>query len=260
MTAWEALVLGIVQGLTEFLPVSSSGHLVIAGAVLGVATPGVFFEVMVHVATLLSVIVVYRGALTSLLRSAVAGDADAWAYLGKLGLASIPAALAGVLLEDAITQTFDSAAFVGAMLLVTGALLWSTRWALRDAKSARVGWGAALGMGIAQAFAILPGISRSGATVTAALWRDVDPDAAAQFSFLMSIPVILGAGLLEAGEVFAGEAPIELLPTGVAFVAAAISGVLAIRFFVSMLQKRNFYAFAPYVWLVGLGFLLYGLA
>lgn len=226
MTWWEAVVLGVVQGLTEFLPVSSSGHLVITQALLGVDTPGVFFEVMVHVATLLSVVVVYRGPVASLLRRAVAGDAEAWAYLGKLGLASIPAA-------------------VGGMLLVTGAFLWSTRWALRDANRARVGWGAALWMGVAQAFAILPGISRSGTTVTAALWRDVDPDAAAQFSFLMSIPVILGAGLLEAGELFADAAPIDLLPTGVAFVAAAVSGVLAIRLFVSMLQRRNFYAFRP---------------
>lgn len=259
MTWWEALVLGIVQGVTEFLPVSSSGHLVIAGVALGVDTPGVFFEVMVHVATLLSVVVVYRAAVASLLRRAATGDTEAWRYLGNLALASIPAAVVGVLLEDVIARAFDTPAFVGAMLLVTGALLWSTRWTLRDANCARVGWVAALWMGVAQAFAILPGISRSGATVAAALWRDVDADAAAQFSFLMSIPVILGAGMLEVSEIFGEEGRIDLLATGVAFVAAAVSGVLAIRLFVSMLQKRNFYAFAPYVWLVGFGFLAYGL-
>lgn len=260
MTWWEALVLGTVQGLTEFLPVSSSGHLVITGVLLGVETPGVFFEVMVHVATLLSVLVVYRAAVASLLTRALGGDREAWEYLGNLALASIPAALAGVLFEDYIASAFDSPAFVGTMLLVTGTFLWSTRLALRDANRDRVGRGAALWMGIAQAFAILPGISRSGATVTAALWADVDPDAAAQFSFLMSIPVILGAGLLEVGGLVADGASINLVSTAVAFPAAAVSGVLAIRLFVAMLRRRNFYAFAPYVWLVGFGFLAYGLA
>lgn len=200
---------------------------------------------MVHVATLLSVLIVYRAALASLLSRALTGDREAWAYLGNLAVASIPAALAGVLFEDYVAGAFDSPALVGTMLLVTGAFLWSTRWALRDANRARVGRGAALWMGIAQAFAILPGISRSGATVTAALWADVDPDAAAQFSFLMSIPVILGAGLLEVGDLVADGASINLVPTAVAFLAAAVSGVLAIRLFVAMLRRRNFYAFRP---------------
>lgn len=261
MTWWEAIIFGTVQGLTEFLPVSSSGHLVIAGVLLGIETPGVFLEVAVHVATLISVMIVYRGVIGSLLGRAVRRDRDAWGYLGKLGLASIPAAAVGLLLDDSIGRAFDSPTFVGAMLLVTGALLWSTRRALRSQQSREsVSGSTAVWMGIAQAVAILPGISRSGATVVAALWKDVDIEEAAQFSFLMSIPVILGAGVLELGEIFDPTAAIAPIPTAIAFVTAAVAGVLAIRFFVSMLRRKSFHLFAPYVWIVGLGFLVFGIA
>ena len=257
MSWWEALFLGLVQGLTEFLPVSSSGHLVIAGTFLGVDTPGVFFEVMVHVATLISVLTVYRGAVVRLLRGALSADPISLTYLGRLALASVPAAVVGILFDDQVARAFDSTAFVGVMLLVTGAMLWSTRWALRTRGGARVGWRPALLMGVAQAFAILPGISRSGSTVTAALWLDVDADTAAEFSFLMSVPVILGAAALEARQMVAEGPAVGALPTAIAFIAAAVSGVLAIRLFVRMLRHRNFHVFAPYVWIVGAGLLIH---
>lgn len=231
MNVWEALVLGLIQGITEFLPVSSSGHLVIAGTILGVETPGVFFEVMVHVATLISVLTVYRGTVMRLVRGALSADPASVTYLGQLALASVPAALVGVLFDQQVARAFDSTEFVGIMLLVTGGLLWSTRWALRTTGTARVGWRQALLIGVAQAFAILPGISRSGSTVTTALWLDVDADTAAEFSFLMSVPVILGAGALEARQMFAEGPAVGALPTTIAFIAAAVSGVLAIRLF-----------------------------
>lgn len=259
MSWLDAVVLGLVQGVSEFLPVSSSGHLVIAQEVLGVEAAGVFFEVLVHVATLISVVWVYRATVAELLLGAARGEREAWSYIGRIALATVPAALIGYLLEDEIGAAFDSPVFVGAMLLVTAAFLWSTRAALRRSPDREVGWGRGFEMGIAQAFAILPGISRSGATVTTALWRGVDPDEAARFSFLLSIPAILGAGVLELGGAGAGGQGLALGPAAAAFVTAAVSGVLAIRLFVRMLRNRTFPAFAPYVALVGGGFLAYGL-
>ena len=259
MSWFDAIVLGLVQGITEFLPVSSSGHLVIAQEVLGVEAPGVFFEVLVHVGTRVSVGGVYRSTLLSLGAGLLGGEADAWSYLGRIALATLPAAFIGYLLEDEIGAAFDSPVFVGAMLLVTASFLWSTRTALARRPEVEVDWARGFEMGIAQALAILPGISRSGATVTTALWRGVDPDEAARFSFLMSIPVILGAGVLELGDALSGGSQMALGPAAAAFVTAAISGILAIRVFVRMLRNRTFPAFAPYVAVVGVGFLIYGL-
>ena len=259
MSWFDAVILGLVQGITEFLPVSSSGHLVIAQEVLGVESPGVFFEVLVHVGTLVSVVWVYRATVLDLLAGAVRGEAEAWSYGGRIALATFPAAFIGYLLADDIGAAFDSAVFVGAMLLVTAAFLWSTGAALVRDPEGEVDWVRGFEMGFAQAFAILPGISRSGATVTTALWRGVDPDEAARFSFLMSIPAILGAGVLELGGAVSGGFEVAFGPAAAAFVVAAISGILAIRLFVRMLRNRTFPAFAPYVAVVGAGFVVYGL-
>lgn len=259
MSWYDAVVLGLVQGLSEFLPVSSSGHLVIAQELLGVDAPGVFFEVLVHMATLVSIVWVYRATITELLLGVVRRDREACSYLGRIALATVPAGLVGYLLGDVIAAAFDSPVFVGAMLLVTAAFLWSTGAALERMPDGEVGWGRAFEMGVAQAFAILPGISRSGATVTVALWRGVDPDEAASFSFLMSIPAILGAGVLEMGAAPAGGGGLAFGPGAAAFLTAAASGVLAIRLFVRMLRNRMFPAFAPYVAVVGSGFLIYGM-
>ena len=259
MNWFDAIVLGLVQGLTEFLPVSSSGHLVIAQELLGAAAPGIFFEVLVHVGTLVSVVWVYRQTLMDLAVGLARRERDAWSYLGRIAFATLPAALIGFLLEDDIGAAFDSPVFVGAMLLVTAGFLWSTRAALARRPQGEVDWGRGYEMGLAQALAILPGISRSGATVTTALWRGVDPDEAARFSFLMSIPAILGAGILEVGPVVSGGIQVPFGPAVAGFLTAAVSGVLAIRLFVRMLRNRTFPAFAPYVAAVGAGFLLYGL-
>lgn len=161
MNLLEAVLLGIVQGLTEFFPVSSSGHLVIAQTLLGVGSPGVLVEVLLHVATLLSVMIVYRTRLVSLGTGAIRGDRDALGYVGLLAVASVPAALIGVGFEDAIERVFDTPAVTGFMLLITGTLLFSTRYAPRQSLL-RPTLAVALLIGLAQAFAILPGISQIG--------------------------------------------------------------------------------------------------
>jgi undecaprenyl-diphosphatase len=248
---WQGLILGLVQGLTEFLPISSSGHLVLAEHLVGYKPPGVFFEVVVHLATLLSVVVAYWTRIMELLRGMARRQPESWRYAGLLLLASIPAALAGILLKDYFERTFHSMSALGWQFLVTAALLWSTPFALNRATGKRVTLLQALLIGIAQALAIVPAISRSGATIAAALWSGLEAEAAAEFSFLMSIVVIAGSGLLEARNIPQG-ADVFTLGLLIAFIAAAVSGLFAIRLLVGMLRHKKFHLFAPYCAVLGL--------
>jgi undecaprenyl-diphosphatase len=305
MTLWEALVLGVVQGLTEFFPVSSSGHLVMTGAVLGLQVPGILFEIAVHVATLVSVLIVYRARIWALARGCLGmTEESGWPYVMKIALATLPAVIIGFTLKDWFEARFDDPAFAGTMILVTGSFVWSSRW-VRGARRvwpldwlpiliaaviallagtvvpfaavlateallmgvARLtapkewrtepSWSSALLMGIGQAAAILPGISRSGSTVLTGMWRRIDPVQAAEFSFLMSIPAITGAAVLSIPDLAEHGAAIGMGPMLVGAVAAGLSGILAIRLFVALLRRQNFYAFSYYCWAVGALFLLY---
>jgi len=255
LSPWEALVLGVVQGATEFLPVSSSGHLVIAQAVLGVDLPGVFFEVAVHVATLVSVLVVYRDRVRSLALGAVRRERSALRYLLLLVLASVPAGVLGVFSEDAVEALFEDPWVVCGALTFTGVLLWSTRAAQRRPgdRTGVHGWSAVL-MGVAQAVAIVPGVSRSGSTVVVGLWLGVEAREAAAFSFLMSVPAIGGAALLQLPELAAGTPGLTWVGLLTGSAAAAATGVLAIRTFVAMLRKGTFHGFAVYCWAVAAAF------
>ena len=274
MTNFEAFILGLLQGAAEFLPVSSSGHLVLGQALMGISLPGITFEVVVHVATLLSVLVVYRGRLLALARGTlVQRDADSLGYVGLLALATIPVAFIGLVFGDQIEAAFDRPATVGFALLFTGTILFSTRWALRRPLSSAIGVRTAILIGLAQCVALIPGVSRSGSTVVTALWLGVSPVEAAAFSFLMSIPAIAGAAVLVLPELFGGRGGVESgavpgIEFGVvesagpgattlivAFLTAAVCGVLAIRLFVLMLRNRSFPVFAWYCWGVGLLFL-----
>ncbi|HSK21501.1 MAG TPA: undecaprenyl-diphosphate phosphatase [Longimicrobiales bacterium] len=306
MSWWEAAVLGVIQGLTEFFPVSSSGHLVMGGAVLGLEIPGILFEVAVHVATLVSVLFVYRLRIWTLIRGCCGLEEEStWPYVMKLVLATIPAAIVGFTLEDWFEARFDDPVFAGTMILVTGSFVWSSRWVRADARRpfpldwmpilvaaaisllagtivpflavlavegtimavSRVTastewrqeptWGGALLMGIAQSVAILPGISRSGSTVLTGMWRRIDPVAAAEFSFLMSIPAILGAAVLKVPDIGTEGMGVGVVPLLVGGIAAGVAGILAISLFVALLKRQNFYTFAYYCWAVGALFLLY---
>lgn len=256
MTLWEAALLGVVQGATEFLPVSSSGHLVMVQTVLAINESGVVFEVALHLATLVSILLVYRTRVLDLVRDGLARDPAALRYIGLLVVATVPAGLIGVLWRDAIEALFDMPAAPGIALLVTGAFLWSSRSAVDSATGTLPGWGAALLIGVAQAFALVPGISRSGATVVAALWLGVEAREAAAFSFLMAVPAIAGAAVLQLPDLAGASGPGmgAILAGGV---IAGVTGILAIRTFVAMLAKRSFHLFAPYCWLVGALFLAY---
>jgi undecaprenyl-diphosphatase len=256
VTLWEAVVLGVVQGATEFLPVSSSGHLIMVQALLGIEDSGVVFEVAVHLATLVSILLVYRMRVADLLKGAVARDRDALRYIGLLAVATVPAGVVGVLWKDAIEALFETPVAPGIALLVTGAFLWSSRGPIGSAKGTLPGWGAALLIGVAQAFALVPGISRSGATVVAALWLGIEAREAAAFSFLMAVPAIAGAAVLQVPDLSGVTGPGwgVLLLGGV---TAGVVGVLAIRTFVAVLARCSFHLFAPYCWVVGALFLAY---
>lgn len=258
MTLFESILLGFIQGASEFLPISSSGHLVIAQVVLGIEIPGVVFEVAVHVATLVSVLLVYRTRVADLTVGALTGDRDAYRYIGLVCVATIPAGLLGVLAKDRIEALFDNPYAPGVALLVTGAFLWSGRTAIERAEAPRPGWIGALLIGVAQAFALVPGISRSGATVIAALWLGIEAREAAAFSFLMAVPAIAGAAVLQIPEL--GTSGAAGLSTGVVLagsIVAGIVGVLAIRTFVAMLARRSFHFFAPYCWAVAVAYLVF---
>ncbi len=256
MTTWEAILLGFVQGATEFLPVSSSGHLVITQTLLGLDLPGILFEVAVHVATLVSILLVYRKRVGELAAGAIRRDPDSLRYIGLIVIATIPAGLLGVLAKDWIEALFDDPYTPGIALLVTGLVLWSSRAALERSRDERPTATAAVLIGLAQAVALVPGISRSGMTVVAALWLGLEAREAAAFSFLMAVPAVGGAAVLQVADLGgAVTLPATVLWAGA--IAAGITGVLAIRTFVAMLARRSFHFFAPYCWFVGAAYLIY---
>lgn len=257
MSVLEAILLGLVQGLTEFFPVSSSGHLVMGQVLLGIHIPGVAFEIGVHVATLVSVLVVYRDRILGLAGGAVRLEPQSWRYVGLLVLATMPAALLGLLGRNFVEGLFEAPAAVGVALLVTGTFLWTSRRAVARDPDGKPGVGSALLMGLAQAFALIPGISRSGATVVTGLWLGLNVREAAAFSFLMAIPAILGAAVLDLPALVDGGAGVGWGALMAGSVVAGVSGVLAIRTFVRLLERQVFHRFGPYCWGAGGLFLLY---
>jgi undecaprenyl-diphosphatase len=251
MTWWEGVVLGVIQGLTEFLPVSSSGHLVVAEKMLGVPPHSVVVEVALHVATLIAVLVVYRARVWDLLRGMSRRQGGAWRYVALLLVASIPAGVIGGLFDRWFEEAFSSLGVVGVDFVLTGFILWSTRRAAARAVRPEPTFAGAGAIGLAQAFAILPGISRSGSTITASLWVGLSPAEAAEFSFLMSVPVIAGAALLKAAGLAGAAATVGAGPLVLSFVTALVCGVLAIEVLVRMLVRGAFHRFAPYCWALG---------
>jgi undecaprenyl-diphosphatase len=257
VTLWQGVVLGLVQGLTEFLPVSSSGHLRVLEVVTGVHTPGVFVEVVLHVATLGSVLVVYGRRLWAILRGVVARRPADLRIAGLLVLASVPAGVIGVLFHRQV-ESAASLVLVGTGFLVTGFMNWSTR-RLAGARQEPTAW-IAVGIGFAQALAaVFRGVSRSGSTVCAALWGGLGPGGAAEFSFLLAVPVIAGAALIEGRHMAVNVAAVGALPLVVSFALAFASGIWSIRFLVALLERGRFYAFAPYNWAIGVLTIVYAL-
>ncbi len=259
----QALLLGTLQGLTEFLPVSSSGHLVLAQTALGLRESEVLFDILVHVGTLAAVLGYYgkdlwrilRAWLLSLGRGAglAGGSGDereaasartAWLLI----LGTVPASLVGLLLEDAIDRAFSNPLFVAGALFVTGAILYTS--ASRPAGERGEGemtWRDALIIGLFQAAAIFPGVSRSGATIAAALFLGIEREQAARFSFLLAIPAIAGAFVLK-GSALTEVSAASLGPFLLGTVAAAAVGFLALGWLLRLVRAGSFGGFAYYCW------------
>jgi len=247
----EGILLGILQGLTEFLPVSSSGHLVIFQDFFAVSLPGITFEVMVHFGTLLSVFWVFGGDIVRIV-SRSPREKKERRFLLMLMLGVVPTGLMGLLFRDFFEKFFESTLTVGLMLLVTGVILYSLQYLRPGTKDElTIKPGDALFISFVQGLAIMPGISRSGSTIAAALWSGLDRETAVRFSFLVSIPVILAVTLLEV--IALRETGFDSLTGGVlaGTLAAFLSGILAIKVFVRLLQAGRFRYFAYYCWFAG---------
>ena len=256
MSFWEALLLGLVQGLTEFLPVSSRGHLALFTALLGgemLPEENLLFTIVVHVATALATIVVFRKDIAELILGVFQKDtAAARHYVGKIGVSMLPAVVVGLFFEDEITALFGSnVALVGVLLCITALLLFLTD--RNESKARTISYAFALLIGFAQAIAILPGISRSGATIATALLIGAARPEAARFSFLMVIPLILGSmakTLVDNGSsVFV---TVDAMPLLIGFIAALLSGVLACTWMIAIVKRSKLSYFAAYCLVVGL--------
>lgn len=254
MNIIQAIVLGILQGATEFIPISSSGHLVLVPWLLGWDSPGLVFDTVVHWGTLVAVLAYFWRDWWELITSWLAGLVR-WDWSERqarlmwlLILGTLPAAVIGYLLEDFFESLFGAPLWVSLFLLVTAGLLALSEWLgqqTRDTQDLR--WPDALVIGLGQAAAIAPGISRSGATIAAGLLRGVKRADAARFSFLLSTPIIFGAGLFKLTDLFSVpdvSPQLGLLAAG--FLAAALSGYLCIRFLLRYLQRGRLYPFAIY--------------
>lgn len=268
----EAVLLGILQGITEFLPVSSSGHLVMMKNIFGLKEPDLFFDTMVHAGTLMAVLVVFRKDLLKLigsfftlipriispnqLKDSFANDTEA-RLIGFIVLAVIPAGLAGFFLKDLFELLFSSVLAVGISFVVTGTLLLLTKFIPQPQKTLKkMTIGDSLIIGLAQALAITPGISRSGATISAALFLGIDREPAGRFSFLIFIPAILGALLLNF-ELPEEQSLSYLGNIGAAAITAGLTGYFALRILLRFVKQGRLYMFAPYLYVVGLAAVLF---
>jgi undecaprenyl-diphosphatase len=262
MTFLQAILLGVVQGLTEFLPISSSGHLVIVPAIFGWEDAGIAFDVLLHAGTLIAVVAYFRHDLLRMIRAVVTRDEElgedrrlAWLVV----IATVPTVVIALAFDDVFESLFERVAWVGVFMLVTAtALTLAELLSRRDVhEESELSWWKAALVGVAQGAAIAPGVSRSGATIAAGMGVGLDRERAARFSFLMSVPVILGATLRSALEVSAGAPFPDPLVALAGFAAAALTGYLAIAVLLAYLRVGSLYVFAAYTAVVGISVLVW---
>ena len=241
----KAIALGALQGLTEFLPVSSSGHLVIAQHLLGVGEGQVAFDVAVHLGTLAAVLIVFRKEILSMVLGVAGRDRLGLRRVWLVVVGSIPAGVVGVLFKDTLEGLFSSVLAAALGLIFTGAWLMLTRWIPPGRRGpAETGAGRALWVGIMQALAIIPGVSRSGTTIGAGLVAGLERGWAGAFSFLLAIPAITGASLLEVRAI----ARVELAPVLAGALTAAVVGWAALKVLMGVVKAGRLHVFAWYCW------------
>jgi undecaprenyl-diphosphatase len=266
MELYQGIILGIVQGLTEFLPVSSSGHLVLGQIFFGITQSQLVFDISVHMGTLLAVLVVYASDITAMLVSVFRFFLKAVTFnpavplfkedenlqmAGLIIIGSIPTAIIGLCLKQFEHILFTSQVLVGCMLIVTGTILWiSKRYYFTADKKSNPGIKKAILIGICQGLAVIPGISRSGSTIAAGMFLGLDRHKAAKFSFLLSIPAILGAQVLSIKDMVTTGISIDSV-TIYATIASFITGLIALKILLTLVHSGRFHLFAPYCWIIG---------
>ncbi len=269
MSIIEAIFLGIIQGATEVLPISSSGHSILLPFIFGLGDPGLIEVIIAHQGTLLAVLVYFRRDIMSIIKGVLQGLAErnpmgnAESRLGWfIVIGSIPAAVIGLLFEDAFENRFATPRFAAMFLIVTAIfLVLGERMLSGKKKLDSMTWLDAILIGLFQMFALFPGISRSGSTIVGGLTRGLDRELAARYSFLMSIPVIAGAGLLKLLDLLQMDNLGEALPSILTvFATSAIVGYLCIALMMNWIKERSYYPFAIYCAVFGLGFLAYSFA
>lgn len=269
MEWFEALLLGLVQGLTEFLPVSSSGHIEIGKAILGIEVrDDLLFTTVVHAATVLSTVVVFRRQIWNLLKGFFRFRYnDETDYLLKIGVSMIPVFIVGVFFKDAVEELFGSITVVGAALVATAVLLFFSDFASRPGRPSifpvnesrnGISYWQAFAIGLGQAFAVIPGLSRSGTTISTGLICGVRREAMAQFSFLMVLVPILGETFLEAVGGDMASSSVGVLPLAVGFLSAFLSGLFACKAMVALVKRARLSWFAIYCLAVAAAIFIWG--
>lgn len=267
MTISEALILGITQGVSEFLPISSSGHLVVIEKIMGLKIEELkSFDVSLHMATLLAILIYFRADVVGMARAAlnfVLRKSDENDEYGRmiplLILGTIPAVLLGFFGGDYLDEMFRNTTSIATLLIVVGLFFMLAEWVnKRRAKKSELGWRSALVIGMAQALALIPGVSRSGSTISTGLLLGFERSAMARFSFLLGIPAMAGAGLLTFLEITPSEmANLDYRDMAVGFLGAFVSGILCISFLMKFLRKYTLNVFAVYRIALGIGILVF---
>lgn len=258
MGFFEAALLGVIQGLTEFLPVSSSGHLVVFQHLLGFREPELFLDSALHVGTLLAVCIFFRQDLKEMTMATLRlkmEDPQARLVAAVL-IGSIPTAMIGLIFKEPLEALFGSVSTVGMMLIMTGIVLTLTGLVPRGyTRLSAIPWYVALAVGAAQGLAITPGISRSGATIAAGLFLGLNRELAGRYSFLLAIPAIFGALLLQLGSQDLGS--VGLLPIAAGFCTAALVGLFALKILMAVVRQGRLAYFAPYCFALGMMILIF---
>jgi len=266
----QAIIMGAVQGLTEFLPISSSAHLVLVPEIIG-AQSSLAFDTLLHVGTLVAVIGYFWKDILAMIKAFISSIIDIFSGNFKEGIkedpfkrlawlvvvGTIPAGLMGVLLKNEFESLFSSIAAVSFFLIITGIILWSAEWIsdkkreqeIKGKEIKEVSFTNSLVIGLFQGFAIAPGISRSGSTIAAGLFSGLERKLAARYSFLLSIPAILGAALVQTKDIAGLDAGVEVMIAG--FLSASIFSYLAVKFMMGYIQKHSLRIFAYYCWIIG---------
>lgn len=263
MSFLNYVFLGIVQGLTEFLPISSSGHLIITQELLGIKQPGMVFEIFAHLGTLVAVFIVFRGEIGGMIsalpaffiksyRNESLEQKESIRMIGLVIIASIPTAIIGFMFKPLFESLFESVKSAGYGLIVTGIILWLVERKKSGQKGVlKIKPLEAVLVGIAQGCAIAPGISRSGSTIAACLFAGINRETAAKYSFILSIPTILGAAIFDVKDFIAFGSMVSWGQLSVVTISAAISGLFAIKILTEVLRKGSLKPFSVYCWIVG---------